>query len=689
MNEVDGSVRTQWRTVLAQAEAQLSPLAAAQTWQRDLALVRDRLEQRRPLVALFGAFSAGKSSLLNALLDADVLAVSPNPTTATVTHIEAAQDGVPEVRLIAKTAEQMWADVERALAAVHRSAVDLEQAVAVARTLRVADFSGRAREAASFLRAVADGFIDMSPKLGLQWDIRADELRMYTVEERFACYLQRVDLARSDARLQGDRIFADTPGVDSVHRRHTGVAFAYMQRADAVMYVLYYTHAFTRADKDFLQQWAGVQETAGTDKLWVVINAVDLARSTEEREAVRDRVQRELIQLGIRNPRVYEVSSLYTALARRLEHGQDVAQTATVVRQKMGLTQHELPSPDALRQASGVPELSAALTAYLNQAGDQLAADAAQRAVRVVRDRLAAEVGRRAVQQHATATELARRTEEALAFAASLNETRHIVDAGTWVEEAALTADWDELVFHCGERIRMRFPALFREAFHPGRFRDGQRVRQHLADAATELSESLQRQIEIEVRTFALRANHGVTEVLRRQIRHLHQQLGAHGFGAGVYEVLDVAEDRYVTSGLPLEQAPRHPAAPGPVADEARLSPPGGAFDVSAQAAAEGARWFHSGQQFFEQGGQQAMLADVEPMLLGQVRKTIAHGTTVVRLEAIDTVRSRITALLLAVHSAVLAETSGDASSTAVDDGAWRTALDWFEDVFVLTARGV
>lgn len=687
MNEVDGGVRTQWLTMLAQAEAQLSPLAAAQTWQRDLALVRDRLDQRRPLVALFGAFSAGKSSLLNALLDADVLAVSPNPTTATVTHIEAAQDGVPEVRLIAKTAEQMWADVERALAAVHRSAVDLEQAVAVARTLRVADFSGRAREAASFLRAVADGFIDMSPKLGLQWDIRVDELRRYTVEERLACYLQRVDLARSDARLQGDRIFADTPGVDSVHRRHTGVAFAFMQRADAVMYVLYYTHAFTRADKDFLQQWAGVQETAGTDKLWVVINAVDLAKSTEERAAVRDRVQRELIQLGIRNPRVYEVSSLYTALARRLEHGQDVAQTATVVRQKMGLAQDELPSPDALRQASGVPELSAALTAYLNQAGEQLAADAAQRAVRVVRERLAAEVGRRAVQQHATATELARRTEEALAFAASLNETRHTVDAGTWVEEAALTADWDELVFHCGQRIRMRFPALFREAFHPGRFRDGQRVRQQLADAATELSESLQRQIEIEVRTFALRANHGVTEVLRRQIRHLHQQLGAYGFGAGVYEVLDGAED--VASGPSREQASRQPAAPGLVVDEARLASPEGAFDVAAQAAAAGARWFRSGQQFFEQGGQQALLAEVEPMLLGQVRKALVHGTTVVRLEAIDTVRGRITALLRAVHRAVLAETSDDASSTAVDDGAWRTALDWFEDVFVLTARGV
>src|SRR5690606_33084371 len=42
----------------------------------------DRLKNRNYTVALFGAFSAGKSSFANALLGEGVLPVSPNPTTA-------------------------------------------------------------------------------------------------------------------------------------------------------------------------------------------------------------------------------------------------------------------------------------------------------------------------------------------------------------------------------------------------------------------------------------------------------------------------------------------------------------------------------------------------------------------------------------------------------------------------------
>lgn len=57
--------------------------AAAETIKRKAL----RVENQQFTIALFGAFSAGKSSFSNALMGANVLPVSPNPTTAAINKI--------------------------------------------------------------------------------------------------------------------------------------------------------------------------------------------------------------------------------------------------------------------------------------------------------------------------------------------------------------------------------------------------------------------------------------------------------------------------------------------------------------------------------------------------------------------------------------------------------------------------
>ncbi|UTW70994.1 dynamin family protein [Anaerobacillus sp. HL2] len=47
------------------------------------------------MISLFGAFSAGKSSFANAILGENVLPVSPNPTTATVSTVTRSPKGSP------------------------------------------------------------------------------------------------------------------------------------------------------------------------------------------------------------------------------------------------------------------------------------------------------------------------------------------------------------------------------------------------------------------------------------------------------------------------------------------------------------------------------------------------------------------------------------------------------------------
>src|SRR5699024_5868164 len=53
----------------------------------DLQAKKDKLTNRSLTIALFGAFSAGKSSFANAMLANKVLPVSPNPTTAVINRI--------------------------------------------------------------------------------------------------------------------------------------------------------------------------------------------------------------------------------------------------------------------------------------------------------------------------------------------------------------------------------------------------------------------------------------------------------------------------------------------------------------------------------------------------------------------------------------------------------------------------
>src|SRR5690606_22576284 len=73
----------------------------------------DRLSHQEFTVALFGAFSAGKSSFSNALIGDRVLPVSPNPTTAAINRIRPLsadkEDRTADVHL--KTVDQMTGDV--------------------------------------------------------------------------------------------------------------------------------------------------------------------------------------------------------------------------------------------------------------------------------------------------------------------------------------------------------------------------------------------------------------------------------------------------------------------------------------------------------------------------------------------------------------------------------------------------
>src|SRR5699024_7491482 len=79
-------------TTIDQVTNELLDVDGFNTIVRDLKEKKHRLENRQLTIALFGAFSAGKSSFSNALFGEQVLPVSPNPTTAVISRINPITD---------------------------------------------------------------------------------------------------------------------------------------------------------------------------------------------------------------------------------------------------------------------------------------------------------------------------------------------------------------------------------------------------------------------------------------------------------------------------------------------------------------------------------------------------------------------------------------------------------------------
>ena len=95
-----------------------------------------------------------------------------------------------------------------------------------------------------------------------------------------------IDVYKRQPLTQKNITLVDTPGADSINARHTGVAFDFIKNSDAILFVTYYNHAFSKADREFLIQLGRVKDSFQLDKMFFMINAIDLAENDEEKNAV-------------------------------------------------------------------------------------------------------------------------------------------------------------------------------------------------------------------------------------------------------------------------------------------------------------------------------------------------------------------------------------------------------------------
>jgi len=552
---------------LRQASEVLDGLPIFSSFTRTLKEKSERLENNQYTIALFGAFSAGKSSFANALLHTRVLPVSPNPTTAAINSVLPPSEDNPGgyARLYYKSPAAMAADIRLSLDKLQVKVPEADEDLIAA--IERADMSKAAPGAkvhVAFLNAVRKGWARYSPKLGSNERVETEIYRQAVADESHACFLDSVDLYIDSVFAEQGMILVDTPGADSINARHTGVAFNYIKNADAILFVTYYNHAFSHADREFLLQLGRVKDTFSLNKMFFIVNAADLASSEQELAEVVEHVCNNLAAFGIREPRIYPVSSLRASesLAQGDAEGYERSGMRRFEAEFYTFVQEELAE---MSIASGEQELvrsSEALAEWI-------------RTMREARND-------REVQ--------AKRTMDGLAAArnllARLGETRRIDD---------LMKEIQELIYYAAQRVTFRYGELYNLAFNPSTFAEANLSdKDKLSIAYRELLQYLAFDFSQELRATTLRIEAFMNRLLQCIEQDSAQQISAslQGF---------TAAERSMT------------VWPAPNC-EAELAEEPGEWK-----AVRGA--YRNNRQFFEQGGKASLKNELESMLQERIKK--------------------------------------------------------------------
>ncbi|WP_342463197.1 dynamin family protein [Ureibacillus sp. FSL K6-8385] len=399
----------------------------------------ERLEHKDFTIALFGAFSAGKSSFSNALMGEKVLPVSPNPTTAAINKIRPVDANHPhetaDVQL--KTKEQLLEDIQFAYEAIGMTVQSLEEAFNRAEeALNVELKDERLNVHKSFIRAYQEGYPEYIGKLGEVLRVNREEFERFVAEERRSCFVDNINFYYDCPLTRMGVTLVDTPGADSINARHTGVAFEYIRNADAILFVTYYNHAFAKADREFLIQLGRVKDAFELDKMFFIVNAIDLAKNEEEAEEVKAYVRNELQRFGIRFPKLFGVSSLL-ALREKQEKAE---------------------------YASGMQPFEEAFYRFLNEDLASIAIQALHEEVEKTHQRLSDLITQ--------TEENLKRKDERLEELAQLENyvEKHYSSASTSMIESDTKQELDELLYYVLQRVYYRYPDFFRESYNPSTF---------------------------------------------------------------------------------------------------------------------------------------------------------------------------------------------------------------------------
>ncbi|WP_318508616.1 dynamin family protein [Bacillus sp. T3] len=456
-----------------------------------------RLESQQFTVALFGAFSAGKSSFANALIGEKILPVSPNPTTAAINRIKPIDANHPHGTVIVKlkNPDALLEDVRRSLAIFDFNAIDFAAAVkAIEKVLGSEEhLDAYSKVHYAFLRAFYNGYAHYENRLGTLLETDLQTFRDFVAQEEKSCLVEWIDVYYDCPLTKEGITLVDTPGADSINARHTNVAFDYIKSSDAILFVTYYNHAFSKADREFLIQLGRVKDSFELDKMFFIINAIDLANSPEEMGSVIDYVKDQLVGYGIRKPNMFAISSLLA------------------IQEKLGQLK---------TNESRIHQFEQAFYHFISGDLKKMVVDAAQaehqRTIQILKQMISSAQEDQSVKEAKRLGAIAEQ-EQIHQF---LNEQSEDFLKKRLIQEA------DELLYYIKQRVFYRFGDFFKESFNPSVLKeDGRNIKKALNMALQELIESLGYDFAQEIRATTVRLEAFIGKILKERFEHLVLEL--------------------------------------------------------------------------------------------------------------------------------------------------------------------
>lgn len=279
-------------------------------------LDRSVAELRTPSfnVAVFGCFSSGKSTVLNALVPGLHLPTGATPTTGVTTAISAGG-------LSASVTYRTTAEIERA------------------RSLSTCTLDPRFAKAGKTLQlaTIEDGYGLLAGH---------DE----------APYIKRVALSVPTVALPHGVQFVDLPGTDSMEVLHRMTAEEFIQLADAIVFVINATHSLGESDHEILQALARAGRLGVSERLIFFVNWLDRVQS---RAGVIARVRSELCEeYGFEAPTVLSGVARLGELGRLPRLDEEEAEDGKRMVRRLGSPEA---APSAWYTVSGVETLERAI----------------------------------------------------------------------------------------------------------------------------------------------------------------------------------------------------------------------------------------------------------------------------------------------------------------------------------------
>ncbi|XJZ25916.1 dynamin family protein [Bacillota bacterium Lsc_1132] len=465
----------------------IQKLAGFQKTAQILAEKASRLEHKGFTVALFGAFSAGKSSFANALMGEKVLPVSPNPTTAAINKIMPVTDENPHGTVLVKfkDAAGMLEDVNHSLKIFGVNAVAFSDALqTIEHNIALENKKdGVYKTHFSFLQAFKKGCGKYEKMLGTVYKTTSREFEEFVANEEKSCFVESIELYFDCELTRKGITLVDTPGADSINARHTGVSFDYIKNADAILFVTYYNHAFSKADREFLIQLGRVKDSFQLDKMFFIINAIDLAESEEEKKMVEDYVFDQLNTYGIRNAHLFSLSSML-ALKNKISSTADTN--------------------------SGMPKFQTAFYSFVENDLTNMAVNASKAELIRVLELLEGLV-------QSSKEDEAGKQQKRLKIESEKQQIHSFLSAQSAEPlQNRLEQEAEELLYYIKQRVFYRFGDFFKEAFNPSILKeDGRNLKKTLQAALDELLESIGFDFAQEMRAATVRLDRFAENVVK------------------------------------------------------------------------------------------------------------------------------------------------------------------------------